>query len=215
MLIRLPARIEDDLLWKVEPTSSVIWELDFGVLSEEPMVIQAALLAADHFCTFWRAHEAQTAGVAIYRGSLEEMPLDLFYRIAERLPDELPIFLLLESRLGRLKLAQRLSQLGSFQVAMKRSAPWIWQDNCIWKAPRDEKVGICLPESLEGLDRLERVCDRLDAEKIRYRILSETFLTESWEGLDQLYVCSDRMTAKGHRKLMGFRAAGGEVEEAS
>ena len=223
-LIRLPARSADDLLWKVEPEGSVIWELDFGTLSDDPMELEAALLAADHFSEkFWRSYEAQTAAVAIYRGSFAEMPLELLRRIAERLPDELPIFVLLHREPGRARLAHRLSreQLGSFRVAIEDSflpaTAWAWKDPFIVPAPGDAKLGLCLPEeslcSEALLEHMESICDQLEAQQIKYRVVSETFLTEDWEGLDSLYVCSDLVTPRGVRKLMGFRAAGGMVVE--
>ena len=188
------------------------------------MELQAALLAADHFSEkFWRSYEAQTAAVAIYRGSFDAMPLEQLRRIAERLPDELPIFVLLRQEPGRARLAHKLSRekLGSFRVAIEDSFlpanGWIWRDPFVMPAPGDEAVGICLPEeslcSEELLERIEALCDRLEAQKVKYRVVSETFLTEDWEGLDQLYVWSDLVTPRGDRKLMGFRAAGGLVEE--
>ncbi len=223
-LIQLPAHSTDDLLWAVEPEGSVIWELDFCPLSEDPMEIQAALLAADYFSEkFWRTYEAQTAAVAIYRGAFDAMPLELLRRIAERLPDELPIFVLLNRESGRARLAHKLSRekLGSFRVAIEDSFlpvnGWIWRDPFVMLAPGDEKVGLCLPEeqlcSQEILDEAEALCDQLEAQGIKYRVVSETFLTEDWEGLDLLYVWPFLVTPRGSRKLMGFCAAGGVVEK--
>lgn len=72
--------------------------------------------------------------------------------------------------------------------------------------PETITVGVCITDATQ---ELEAKLEELTAKRIRFKVLSETFLTSEWDGLDEIIVgpVSDAL----QRKLQGFIAAGGKV----
>ena len=122
-----------------------------------------------------------------------------FQMLAHALPDELPLFLYLDTRgcgsAAEKRQLRSRERFEHFHVVTEESAA---------------SLAVCMPEeahcSGDALAKLDRLFAAL---KEPYRVIEETFLTESWEGVDRLYVVSEAISAQGKRKLMGFCAAGG------
>ncbi len=124
-----------------------------------------------------------------------------FQMLAHKLPDEMPISLILDAKDCGTR-AQELHLLSParfehFDLEMAYSS----------------NVGICFPDdavcSDEILSEIDVLIERLGSFKPVY----EPLLTEQWDGLDEIYVISKAITASCRRKLLGFQAAGGKVTE--
>lgn len=74
----------------------------------------------------------------------------------------------------------------------------------------DVQIGICLPEdqTVEYSD-LEQALNELIQKKIKFKIISEAYLTSQWDGLDYIVFEPKGLSSQGKRKLQGFCAAGG------
>jgi hypothetical protein len=85
VLIRLPAKSDDELIWEKERSYTekaisdgkmILWELDFGLSSQKIDVLDSSLfysfgIAVDEFVnTLWREHKDSTLGVVLYRGDI-------------------------------------------------------------------------------------------------------------------------------------------------
>lgn len=128
-----------------------------------------------------------------------------FQMLSHRLPDELPITLILSAQ-GCGTLAEALQLVSKerfehFNVELK--------DVPISKA---SSIAVCFPEeklcSQQILEKMDQIFDGLEKP---IRVIPEPFLTEYWEEVEYLYVLSEALTQNGKRKLMGFCAAGGTV----
>ncbi len=124
-----------------------------------------------------------------------------FQMLAHRLPDELPLALLLDVT-GLGTPAQTHHILSSERFAHFMVEPTQPQAN----------VGICFPpDSLCGDAVLAQIDQVIGELKVPYKAVYETHLTEQWDGLDDLYVLESALTPQGIRKLKGFEAAGGNI----
>jgi hypothetical protein len=128
-----------------------------------------------------------------------------FQMLSHRLPDELPITLILNGH-GCGTLAETLQLISKerfehFTVELK--------DIPVSRAP---SIAVCFPEEMlcsqEILEKMDRIFDGFEKP---IRVIPEPFLTEFWEELEYLYVLSEAVTQSGKRKLMGFCASGGTV----
>lgn len=77
------------------------------------------------------------------------------------------------------------------------------------------RIAICLPpadcESEKAFLDIAKAIHWLNSQKIPFRIIQEEFLVVKWEQLDYLVISPLGITDQSKRKLLGFRAAGGEV----
>lgn len=129
-----------------------------------------------------------------------------FQMLAHKLPDELPLTIVLDARhTGTLAEGAHLLFSDRFEY-------FVLEIENFPPVSKEAKLGVCLPQDLFcGKAQLARM-DQLFASLTQpYRIVFESFLSEQWEGLESLYVFSDALTVQGKRKLMGFCASGGTV----
>lgn len=142
-----------------------------------------------------------------------------FQLLAHKLPDELPLYLLLDG--GHWGTSAERHQVVSkerfehFHLAVKGLPHFngmIWDGERIVESSTHASLAICFPEesqcSSEILAKLDRMMGHLSEP---FRVIHEAFLTEEWEGVDVLHVLPEAMSSQGERKLMGFKAAGGIV----
>jgi hypothetical protein len=124
-----------------------------------------------------------------------------FQMLAHRLPDELPLKLILDpANTGTLAQTLHLLSPERFEhFALDAGLQFA------------SKLGICFPsdEYCSGaiLERIDALLPTLSSFKPVY----ENLLTEQWDGLDEIYVFAGAVTPRGQRKLAGFQAAGGRV----
>ncbi len=224
-IVLLPAEPHDSLDWQLpEDAERVLWKFRLGLEqpsfpTEDELRFQASALALKQFSTHvWPLYQNNTAGCILYQGPLAHLPDPMYFQmLAHKLPDELPIFLLLDER-DVSSVAQVLCLLaderwGHFSVGLRSER--VPRDGFVWdeSGVRVRKLavgrGLVFPEVCdEGV--LRRV-DTLLAEGKDLKVVFESHLTEEWDGLDQLIVLEDRISERGVRKLKGFEAAGGEV----
>jgi hypothetical protein len=137
-----------------------------------------------------------------------------FQMLSHSLPDELPIYLLLDAaELGTIAEKHQLlsrTRFEHFQVATKGLSftnGWIWTDEDTIESSEKIPHAFCLPDFCPN-DLLQ---EKMDQMVHPYRVISEAFLTEDWEGVDFLHVMKDFLTEQGKRKLKGFQATGGTI----
>lgn len=207
---------------------------------EEELRFQALALSLKTFSEeVWPRFQEKTQGAVLYRGSadfsrfflwsdrqeanFEEWKEDrpvcseehmkrlfcaeafaaYFQMLAHKLPDELNVILCLKKEpAGTRAETEHLyspERFEHFQIEMEGDA-------------REARVGVCFPEEC-GQKELEVLDAWMEQLREPARAVPESLLTENWDGLDLLYVLEGRMSERGKRKLKGFQAAGGVVEE--
>lgn len=128
-----------------------------------------------------------------------------FQMLSHRLPDEMPITLVLEG-------IECGSWAETLQLASKERFEHFSLQLQGIPLSNSSSLAVCFPEEAtcaqEILERLDHLFDTLEKP---IRVIQEPFLTENWEGVEYLYVLSGTLTERGKRKLMGFCAAGGTV----
>nr|WP_166158036.1 hypothetical protein [Neochlamydia sp. AcF84]NGY95869.1 hypothetical protein [Neochlamydia sp. AcF84] len=133
--------------------------------------------------------------------------------LANRMPDEMPIFVTLDKDLSlSLSLEVQLThreRWGRLHLLVKNSElPYLFNFK---PAP----VGVCLPNyqwrDQQTYQELEEILRDLLNERVAFNIIPENYLLHEWEGLDYLVVISSSLTRQGKRNLQGFCAAGGTV----
>ena len=166
------------------------------------------------FSTFFRWTESQESNYQIWK---EDRPkgdeahlkrlfcaeafVAYFQMLAHRLPDELPLSLLLNTE-NTGTLAQTLHLLSPERFEH-------FQVDC--GLHYQSHIGVCFPPDSEcGVKELAQL-DALMSRLPSFKPVYENLLTEQWDGLDEIYVLTDALTQRGRRKLMGFEAAGGKV----
>ena len=148
-----------------------------------------------------------------------------FQLLAHSLPDELPLLLCFDERfLSSIARALNLltkERFEHFLIAV-RSKNWPmpglrWDEETLYFHPIQASFGICLPEAAsmteELLNQIDETIRRYDEMNLAYRVIPEAFLAEQWEGVDEICIFPEAMSPQGARKLRGFVAAGGVVEE--
>lgn len=166
------------------------------------------------FSLFFRWTEAQEENYRIWKGErpagseahlkrlfCAEAFVNYFQMLAHRLPDELPLTLILDpSHTGNLAETLHLLSPERFEHFEVESG-FKYESN----------VGVCFPPdeacTIEVLEELDALMKTLPSFKPVY----EPLLTEQWDGLDEIYVV--KVTERGKRKLLGFEAAGGKVHK--
>lgn len=125
-----------------------------------------------------------------------------FQMLAHKLPDELPLILILEPKI-----------IGSLAETLHLLSPERFEHFQIEGLQFQSNIGVCFPPDAEcgeaALQQLNILLQTLPT----FRPVYETHLTEQWEGLDEIYVLPQALTEKGRRKLKGFEAAGGTIAE--
>lgn len=142
-----------------------------------------------------------------------------FQMLAHRLPDELPLYLLLDgSGVGTIAERHQLisrERFDHFILAVKglpHAYRLTWVEERIEESEDKPSVALCFPEEKMCTENvLNRMDHQIQSMKIPFRIVSEAFLTEEWDGVDQLHVLKEAMTLQGDRKLKGFLATAGEI----
>jgi hypothetical protein len=166
------------------------------------------------FSTFFRWSESQEVNFGVWKEDRpigEEVHLKrlfcaeafvtYFQMLAHRLPDELPLSLIVDpENTGTLAQTLHLLSPERFEHFHVESG-FHFHSN----------IGVCFPPDSEcgqkELEELDALIHRLPSFKPVY----ETMLTEQWDGLDEIYVLKGALTQSGKRKLLGFEAAGGKV----
>ncbi len=149
----------------------------------------------------WKKNRPPNNGIHLRRLFCAEAFVAYFQMLAHRLPDELPISLILDPK-----------NTGTLAEGLHLLSPERFEHFTLETGLRfDSKLGVCFPtdEHCSGaiLERLDALLPQLPS----FRPVYETHLTEQWEGLDQIYVFAGALTPQGKRKLAGFNAAGGEI----
>lgn len=238
----LSAKAHDDLNWKIEGTPS-LFEFDFGLEApffplEDELTFNALAAALTHFTKevwphhpearailyrgradfsqFFKWSEAQEENFAIWkqeRGEGEETHLkrlfcaeafvNYFQMLAHRLPDELPLSLVLKAE-----------NTGSLAETLHLLSPERFEHFQLETGLHFESnIGVCFPPDSECSGEILRKLDLLIKGLPSFKPVYENLLTEQWDGLDKIYVIPEALTQRGRRKLLGFKAAGGEVIE--
>ncbi len=138
-----------------------------------------------------------------------------FQMLSHSLPDELPIYLLLDaSHTGTVAEKHQLlssTRFEHFQVAT-RALPFtnglIWSENDTFYPSEKVPHALCLPDKCPT----EVLQEKMDQISQPYRVIPEARLTEDWEGVDTLHVLNNYLSEQGKRKLKGFVAAGGQIK---
>ncbi len=228
--------------WKIEGNPSV-FEFDLGLHEpyfplEDELYFNSLGVALSHFTkevwplfpqargilfrgkadfsSFFRWTESQEANYRIWKENLPhndeihlkrlfcaEAFVNYFQMLAHKLPDELPLTLVLNAE-NTGSLAQTLHLLSPERFEhFHLESGFQFESN----------VGVCFPPDSECSRQVLDTLDILLRKLPSYKAVYEPLLTEQWDGLDQIYVLPNALTQRGKRKLMGFKAAGGEVIE--
>lgn len=149
----------------------------------------------------WKEGRATCDEAHLKRLFCAEAFVTYFQMLAHRLPDELPLSLILDIE-NTGTLAEKLHLLSP-----ERFEHFHVDSGLCFLS----HIGVCFPPdeecSQEVLNRLDSLLQTLPSFKPVY----ETLLTEQWDGLDEIYVVKSALTDRGKRKLKGFEASGGKV----
>lgn len=166
------------------------------------------------FSTYFAWSERQEKNYSLFKENLPlfdedhrkrlfcaEALVHYFQMLAHKLPDEMPVSLILDARDCGSK-AQQLHLLSPARF-----------EHFDLETAYSSNVGICFPDdavcSDDALSEIDTLIQRLESFKPVY----EPLLTEQWDGLDEIYVICKALTSSCRRKLLGFQAAGGRVTE--
>lgn len=186
-----------------------------------------------------------TVGASFWRGTLDfqtplpfqspferrDVILDFVEQLSYFLPEELPLFLLLDARKIQDPLEQILlldpgkrGRVGfAVRGALVSSRDFIWEESGALidaagyigrgeaRFNEPSRRALLLPNNVQDLSALKALYERLEQEKISYRLVSEETLTGDWDGLDELFVLKGDLSPLAKRKLAAFEAAGGVV----
>lgn len=220
---------------------------------DNAMQHQALALALEQFRdSLWAEFRSETIGLVLFRGSVDHsrhfhwddkqrvqfkegcealyctrVLVAYLQLLAARLPDELPVFALLDC--GAVQDPLLLSQLVSrdfydpIQLVLKGSPfadqALAWQegqsqwgfiaDKPLSTEPSDVKVGVLIPSVWGEYPTLRSCMEHFQKRGTPFRSIPEAILTREWDGLDKLYYLEEALTPAGKRMLQGFMAAGG------
>lgn len=145
------------------------------------------------------------------------------HRLAASLPEELFIFLSLDSRsithsafLYQLLSKERFSHL---HLAVKGHQIPLevlnWEEDSLSFKSKETTVGVCFPNDeyclQSTLNMIRKVFTELEQRKIPYRIIPEFLMTSSWDGLDEILFLHKALSPQGKRILQGFSITGGQL----
>jgi hypothetical protein len=165
----------------------------------------------------WKEERPQASEAHMKRLFCADAYVHYFQMLAHKLPDEMPIYLLLDvSGLGseaeRHQLVSR-ERFAHFHAAVRglaRTNGKVWNE-AIEESPKPP-CALVFPEearcSGDILRKLDRAMEKIEAP---FRVIGEPYLTEEWEGVDVLYILPEAVSPQGERMLKGFCAAGGTV----
>lgn len=131
-------------------------------------------------------------------------------QLIERLPDEIPAYILFDSLTEDTLLRPLLTHPERYG-RMSIYSP----ENYTWRTQEELPVGICFPPLDEVRpERLEKWIPLLEKVKtLPIKLIPEEKLTSSWDRLNDLIYSSQSISSQGLRKLRGFEAAGGNLIE--
>ena len=151
---------------------------------------------------------------------------DYLHRLATPFPDEVMVFSLFDasffsspSLIGKLFSKEIFPHLHlgintSFQAQMSLLK---WDQECLCVYPHKIDLGVVLPSNLDFTFEAQQTIDRhlhqLETDRLAYRLISESYLTEYWTGLERLIYFDSYLSRQGERKLKGFQAAAGQIEK--
>jgi hypothetical protein len=160
--------------------------------------------------------------------------LDYLSLLAARLPETLPLFLLLDAT--GLHHSLRLlnpEKFERFHLILKGSSfpfeAYGWQTASAWglfgcvfqelSALPEPLIGLCIPsqdyQTKPDENILEQAVIAIQQKGHSVRLIAENHLTTQWHGLNEIIYDPDNLSFQGKRKLQGFCAAGGTVISAS
>jgi len=149
----------------------------------------------------WKEERPEAPEAHLKRLFCAEAFVTYFQMLAHRLPDELPLTLVLDPK-NTGTLAQTLHLLSP-----ERFEHFILDTGLHFAS----QLGICFPGDGQCSGAILERLDALLPAQESFRPIYEPLMTEQWDGLDELYVFSGAVTPQGRRKLLGFCAAGGTV----
>lgn len=146
----------------------------------------------------WRADRAPHDEAHLKRLFCAEAFAAYFQMLAHRLPDELPLTLILDP-----------ANTGTPAQTLHLLSPERFEHFAIDSGLHiTSKTGVCFPSDEQCS---AAILERIDALLPACKPVYEPLLTEQWDGLDQIYVFTNELTPQGKRKLSGFCAADGKV----
>lgn len=149
----------------------------------------------------WKENHPPAVESHLKRLFCTEAFVTYFQMLAHRLPDELPITLILDLQ-NTGTLAETLHLLSP-----ERFDHFTLHTGLSFSSP----LGVCFPPDRECSGEILQRMDFLLTTLPSFRPVYEPLLTEQWDGLDEIIVFADALTPQGERKLKGFQAAGGSV----
>ena len=149
----------------------------------------------------WKEERPEALEAHLKRLFCAEAFVTYFQMLAHRLPDELPLTLVLD-----------VKHTGSLAETLHLLSPERFEHFAVESGLQfSSQLGVCFPEdsrcSGTFLGKMEELLKTLPSFKPVYEVL----LTEQWDGLDEILVFRETLTERGERKLRGFEAAGGKV----
>ncbi len=149
----------------------------------------------------WKVERPENDLAHMKRLFCAEAYITYFQMLAHRLPDEMPITLMLDPR-----------DTGTLAQMLQLFSPERFEHFHVETGLHfDSNVGVCLPPDSECSGAVLEKMDALMRELKSFKPVYETHLTEQWDGLDEIIVFEEALTQQGKRKLKGFEAAGGRV----
>jgi hypothetical protein len=139
------------------------------------------------------------------------------HRLAAALPDELLVFVALESRscaheafTAQLFSKERFSHLH----LLTQEQTSLFESVALHQSGLYQPlVGVCFPNDpqclLSTLNAFKKLFLELKQHKIVFKIIPEFMMTASWDGLDYMIYMNKSLSPQGKRMLQGFVAAGG------
>jgi len=249
--VKLDLTLSSTLKWNpVVTAEKVFWELDLGLfdrlafdLTSESQV-RTLGLGLQHFAdTLLKSHP--TEGVSLWRGTLDfqkstyhespyerrDVVLDFVEQLSYFLPEELPVYILLDARQVTDPIQQMLladpGKRGRVGFALRGmrvpTRDLIWEESFCMVEPlgyigtgtlefgSEVRRALFLPKEVSDLDSLRELYELLEREQVPYRLVGEESFTGEWDGLDELFVKREMLSKQALRKLAAFEAAGGVV----
>lgn len=152
-----------------------------------------------------------------------EVAIEYISLLSNALSDNIPLFLCLDLQEAEFPIWQ--AQLihkefyQRFHLALKNANvpfdgyQWKSQDEFLLQKTESAAVALCLPNPFyvqrKFAEDLEKAIMILNENNIPYRVIPENFLVSEWEGIDFIIYSPEALSTQGHRKILGFCAAGG------
>lgn len=150
----------------------------------------------------WKGERPPNDEAHLKRLFCAEAFVTYFQMLAHRLPDELPLSLVLDEK-----------NTGTLAQTLHLMSPERFEHFTVETGERYEsKLGVCFPSDERCSGGILKEIDALLPTLESFKPVYEPLLTEQWDGLDEIYVFSEALTPQGERKLKGFIAAGGVVK---